>query len=101
MIVDLDLESSTCRLLDPTSFTAFSARCQSGDSAVVGPAMGDAGHAADESDHVWVSIDWLIEAAAGDHEWRERFGGMVDYATSKGWTNAARTHLKAHLETRP
>ncbi len=101
MIVDVDCESRTCTLIDPATFTTFSVRSDGTDSQVVGLAMGPAGDAADESDHVWVSIDWLIEAAAGDDEWRGQFDGMVGYATSKGWLNEERTHIKAHLEARP
>ena len=101
MIVEVDCESGSCKLIDPATFTAFSLHSDGTESQLVGRAMERAGYAADEADHVWVSIDWLIEAAAGDREWRSGFDGIVGYASSKSWTNESGTHIKAHLEKRP
>jgi hypothetical protein len=33
-----------------------------------------------------------------DDDWEESFAGMVSYARSKGWTDEAGTHLRAHVE---
>ena len=65
-------------------------------------ALGDLGEP--DGAHVWLSVSALRDAAAatvpeGDRaEWTRGFDGMIAYATSKGWTNEAGTHVRAHLE---
>ena len=55
----------------------------------------------DDGDHVWLDIAAARAAgAAAIHReaWTADFDAMVAYATSKGWTDAAGTHLRAHVE---
>lgn len=97
MIIRVDLASGAS-LEDEATFTAFHAVSSTDDNGIVGAAMGAAGHAADEPGHVWVSVDWIRSAADGDAVWVAGFDAMVGYAESKGWTNEAGSHIKAHLE---
>lgn len=98
MYIEVNIASQICTLREPEVFTAFSARSSSTDASVVGPAMGAAGRAADEADHVWVAVDWLRAAGPDDAAWRDQLDGMIAYAATKGWTDDASTHIKAHLE---
>jgi hypothetical protein len=52
-----------------------------------------------DGEHVWVSPDWLRQASgrAGDAAWAQGFGGMVAYATKKGWVNQAGA-IRGHIE---
>lgn len=100
MIVDIDTSTASCSLLEADVFTAFHVRSDTAAASEAAAAMGSAGDAADEPDHVWVSIEWLIGAGGGDDAWRTQFDAMVGFAASKGWINDEGTHLKAHLEPR-
>jgi len=71
--------------------------------ATVNPAaLGDLGEA--DGGHVWLAIASLRESAAASmpeaerDAWTTGFDGMIAYATSKGWTNEAGTHVRAHVE---
>ena len=97
MIINVDLTTGAS-VSDASTFTAFNARSTSDNEEVVGAAMGEAGHAADDAGHVWVSIDWIRSAVDGDPEWVAGFDAMADYAGSKGWMNDARSHILAHIE---
>ena len=50
--------------------------------------------------HLWIAEaairHWLVGLT--DDLWDEGFSGMVAYARSKGWTDEAGTHLRAHVE---
>jgi hypothetical protein len=50
-------------------------------------------------DHAWVSIAALRGAAAGavPASWQADFDAMVAFAASKGWVDAAGTHLQGHV----
>lgn len=54
----------------------------------------------DDGEHVWIDIAVArtIGAQATDDEWPGKFDGMIAYAASKGWTDAAGTHVRAHVE---
>jgi len=53
-----------------------------------------------DGDHLWIAEaairHWL--SSRTDEAWDEGFSGMFDYARSKGWTDVAGTHLRAHVE---
>jgi hypothetical protein len=54
----------------------------------------------DDDAHVWLDVARcrsIGTAAAGD-AWGERFDEMIADAASKGWTNEARTDVRAHVE---
>lgn len=50
--------------------------------------------------HVWLDI--AVARAAGaevsDDDWADQYDAMIAYATSKGWTDDAGTHVRAHVE---
>jgi hypothetical protein len=101
MIIDVDRAATSVTVVEPDVLDAFSARSDTTDDAVVGEAMGPAGHAAGDA-HVWVDAAW-VRSQVGDSagpDWVERFDQMVAYAASKGWTDEAGTHIKAHIELR-
>jgi len=55
-----------------------------------------------DGDHLWVAEaavrHWVFGRTTGDGDaWDEGFSGMVEYARSKGWTDPAGTHLRAHV----
>lgn len=55
----------------------------------------------DDGEHVWLDIAGARSAgsaATDDAEWPGRYDAMISYATSKGWTDAAGTHVRAHVE---
>jgi hypothetical protein len=53
---------------------------------------------------VWLSVQALRESAAATipeadrAQWVQGFDGMIAYAASKGWTDEAGTHVRAHVE---
>lgn len=97
MIITVD-PNTGARIDEADVFTAFSAASGTTDNAAVGSAMGEAGHAADNDGHVWVSADWIRSTVNGDDAWTAGFDAMVSFATSKGWMNDAGTHILAHIE---
>lgn len=55
----------------------------------------------DDGEHVWLDIAAARAAGAAavdDETWTDRFDGMIAYARSKGWADAAGTHVRAHVE---
>jgi hypothetical protein len=69
------------------------------DASLVGAIFDDLCSPADD-DHVWLAI--AVARAIGcnstDAGFGERFDPMIAYASSKGWTNEAGTHVRAHIE---
>lgn len=66
--------------------------------AAFGPdASGDGGEGGGE--HVWISIARLhaLGAAHGGPDWRQGCDGMLEYAASKGWVDAERQRVRAHI----
>lgn len=101
MIIDIDRAAASVTVVEPDVLDAFSVRSDTIDDVAVGQAMGPAGRAAGDA-HVWVDAAW-VRAQVGDRagpDWVERFEQMVAYAASKGWTDEAGTHIKAHIELR-
>ena len=55
--------------------------------------------------HLWLSIDWLREAAVvtvpaeEQSAWRDGFAGMIAYAAKSGWVSADCASVRAHLTT--
>ena len=51
-------------------------------------------------DHLWIAETairhWVSDRAAENCD--QGSWGMVDYARSKGWTDEAGTHLRAHID---
>ena len=54
-----------------------------------------------DGEHVWLDIAVARAAGAevaGDADWAEGYEAMITYAASKGWTDDAGTHVRAHVE---
>jgi hypothetical protein len=55
----------------------------------------------DDGEHVWLDISAARAAgaeASHDEAWPTKYDAMIAYATSKGWTDDAGTHVRAHVE---
>jgi len=56
----------------------------------------------DDGEHVWLDIAEARSTGASlsddDDDWADRFDAMIAFATSKGWTDEAGTHVRAHVE---
>ena len=55
----------------------------------------------DDGEHVWLDIAAARAVGAevaDDEEWSVKYDAMIAYATSEGWTDAAGTHVRAHVE---
>ena len=99
MIIHVDTSGSV-RLDEPDTFTAFHVRAPGQKLVAALAALGeDAFSAADE--HVWIAIPRLhaLGEAHGGPGWREGCDGMLGYAASQGWIDAARNAVRGHLET--
>lgn len=54
-----------------------------------------------DDEHVWLHVGrarTIAVAATSDPAFGDRFDAMIGYAASKGWLNAAGTHVRAHVE---
>lgn len=54
----------------------------------------------DDSEHVWLDVAECrsIGRAARGGAWGTEYDAMVEYATTKGWTDATGSRLRAHVE---
>jgi hypothetical protein len=97
MFVRITQEQVT--LEEPDDCGRLHVEASGADDERVGQALQDDGLGALESDHALLDPTALKRLAAGrvGGDWDERFGRMIDYATSKGWV-AADGRLQAHLE---
>ena len=83
-------------------FTAFDVQAADTEPAAVLEALGSDGAAAPEDDHVFVTVDGvrrLAEWSLGglDPDWEAGFAAMVEFAATKGWMNADRSAIRAHI----
>jgi hypothetical protein len=82
-------------------FTGFHVEAD-GDGAAdrLAATMGEGTRA--ENGYLWIAErairHWV--GVRADDDWEAGFTAMVDYARSKGWTDPAGTHLRAHIEHR-
>jgi hypothetical protein len=64
-------------------------------------ATGPLCRADEDGEHVWLDIAAARAAgaaASADQGFGDRFDAMIEFATSKGWTDDAGTHVRAHIE---
>ncbi len=64
-------------------------------------ATGSLCRADDDGAHVWLDIGEARVAGAAtaeDPAFGDRFDAMIAFAASKGWTDEAGTHVRAHIE---
>jgi len=86
---------------DPDDFTRFHIAAPGArDRSRLGAALTAAGAGDLDGDEVLVRTDWLRAEAAGraGPEWEQGFTAMLDYAERKGWTDASRRAVRAHVE---
>jgi hypothetical protein len=94
VIADGDVE-----LVDADNCKAFHVEVH-GD-ADVGAVLDEsgAGSLADDGEHALIEIGWVRQAARGvGPDWDQDFGGMLDYARTKGWIDEGSGAIVAHLE---
>src|SRR5579871_6537312 len=87
--------------LDTALAEAGAALAEAGAAlAEAGAALAEGGGAEPDGEDVRVSVAWLRAQAAGraGPDWERGFASMLDYAERKGWTDAARTSVQAHVE---
>ena len=54
-----------------------------------------------DGEYVWLDIAAARAAgaeASDDTGWADAYDAMIAYATTKGWTDDAGTHVRAHVE---
>ena len=98
MIIRVD-EAGAVRVDEHAVFTDFHVEAPAGFAvADLAATMGE--QTRSDGEYLWIAESairhWLSGLA--DDDWEESFAGMVSYARSKGWTDEAGTHLRAHLE---
>ena len=94
------VEPGSVELLEPDNVKSFYVEVRGGaDVAAVLDAAG-AGRLADDGDHAHITIDWVKRAAVGrvGPDWDADFGGMLDFARTKGWIVEGDGAIVAHLE---
>lgn len=77
----------------------FSVRVSPGCSTEgVETALTSSGAGRLDGDEATINVDWLRQRTASHSEqWQSDFAKMLDYASSKGWTDPARTVVRAHV----
>jgi cyclohexanecarboxylate-CoA ligase len=104
MYVQVDLAAGTAILADPDNFKAFHVVARGdgtdADAAALLASVG-AGRASDTTSHIWVSQQWLRDAApaaGAGAGWAEGFEKMLGFAAKMGWLDDTGTHIHAHTE---
>ena len=92
-------EDGQVTLDDADTFTAFHVKAPGRSPQAVAGLL-DSGAYADDGGNVWVPIARLHELGRshGGAEWRAGCNGMIAFAASKGWVDADRETVRAHLE---
>ena len=86
---------------EPDDFTRFHVAARGEpDRSRLETAIARAGAGQLDGDDVLVRVSWLRRAAEGrtGPGWEQGFDGMLAYAERKGWTDAARQTVRAHVE---
>ena len=88
-------------LEEPDDFTRFHIAARGApDRTRLGAALTGAGAGGLDGDDALVRTAWLRAQASGRTapDWEQGFTAMLDYAERKGWTDAARATVRAHVE---
>ena len=102
VIIEID-DLANVKLVDPNEFKGFCIQCSESRSAVevceILELLREGNKVIDEK-HLWLCNELIRELApdAGDDKWEMGFTEMIDYATSKGWTENNGTLIRAHIE---
>ncbi len=102
VILEID-ELANVRLVNPNDFKEFCILCSASRSATevcgILEMLCDGNKVIDE-EHLWLCDDLIREIApdSNDDKWESAFTEMLDYASSKGWTENNGTLIRAHIE---
>jgi hypothetical protein len=98
--VELTLDTSSARLVDPDDHTSFAVVVE-GDGEPAAAALAAAG-VVGLGDHAWVRTDALRRLAgpAATDEWERSFVAMLDYARTRGWVDDELGAVRGHVERR-
>ena len=102
MILEID-DLANVKLLKPNDFKEFCIQCSDSRSAIevceILESVQEGNKVIDEK-HLWLCNELVRELApdANYEIWEKGFTEMIDYATSKGWTENNGTLIRAHIE---
>ena len=102
MILEID-DLANVKLLKPNDFKEFCIQCSDFRSAIevceILESVQEGNKVIDEK-HLWLCNELVRELAPGANyeNWEKGFTEMIDYATSKGWTENNGTLIRAHIE---
>lgn len=91
--------TSIVSLREEDDLARFSVRVSPGYSSEgVETALTSSGAGRLDGDEATINVDWLRQHTASHSEqWQSDFDKMLHYASSKGWTDPARTVVRAHI----
>jgi len=102
MILEID-DLANVKLLKPNDFKEFCIQCSDSRSAIevceILELVQEGNKVIDEK-HLWLCNELVRELAPDTNyeNWEKGFTEMIDYATSKGWTENNGTLIRAHIE---
>ena len=102
VILEID-DLANVKLLKPNDFKEFCIQCSGSRSAIevceILESVQEGNKVIDEK-HLWLCNELVRELApdANYENWEKGFTEMIDYATSKGWTENNGTLIRAHIE---
>jgi hypothetical protein len=107
MVIAVDLRPpppARVRLDDPDDVTRFHvAIVGSRDQRAAHEALARNGVGRLQGEQAFISVDAVRRLAEGrvGQQWETDFVAMLDYAAGKGWLDADRTTIEAHVEFNP
>ena len=102
VIIEID-DLANVKLVDPNEFKGFCIQCSESRSAAevceILEQLREGNKVIDEK-HLWLCNELIRELAPDvkDNKWETSFAEMLDYATSKDWTENNGTLIRAHIE---
>jgi hypothetical protein len=99
------ITADSVELVEPEDVRAFSVVCPPELTAAqlaAGIERAELGELLPDGEHVMVAVDAVRRLADGrvGPGWPDDLAKMIDYAAGKGWTDADRTRVRAHIERR-
>jgi len=102
MVITVTLGATSAVSLDePADFTRFHVAVRGGrDRSSLEQALTGADAGRLDGDDALIRVPWLRAAATGrvGSDWEDGLAGMLAYAERKGWTDATRELVRAHIE---